>query len=80
MLDADSVTLWKDVKGVYSADPRKVKEAELIHEMTYQEAAALVEKGAQIVHKKTFQPLMEKQIPLYVKPFLHPEEQGTIIH
>lgn len=80
MLDADSVTLWKDVKGVYSADPRKVKDAELIQEMTYDEAAALVEKGAQIVHKKTFQPLMEKQIPLYVKPFLHPEEQGTLIH
>lgn len=80
MLDADSVTLWKDVLGVYSADPRKVRDARLIHEMTYAEAAQLVEQGAQIVHKKTFQPLLEKQIPLFVKPFLRPEEQGTWIH
>ncbi|MCQ2310962.1 MAG: aspartate kinase [Paludibacteraceae bacterium] len=80
MLDAESVTLWKDVPGVFSADPRKVRDARLIHDMTYAEAALLVEQGAQIVHKKTFRPLMEKQIPLYVKPFLHPEEQGTVIH
>ncbi|MBQ0137517.1 MAG: hypothetical protein KBS40_05905 [Bacteroidales bacterium] len=80
MLDAESVTLWKDVQGVYSADPRKVKDAQLIHEMSYAEAAALVEKGAQIVHHKTFEPLAEKHIPLYVRPFLHPEEKGTVIH
>jgi len=80
MLDAESVTLWKDVPGVFSADPRKVRDAKLIHDMTYQEAEELVRKGAQIVHYKTFQPLMEKRIPLFVKPFLHPEEQGTCIH
>ncbi|MCQ2343289.1 MAG: aspartate kinase [Paludibacteraceae bacterium] len=80
MLDATSVTLWKDVPGVFSADPRKVKDAHLIHEMSYQEAAQLVEQGAQIVHHKTFKPLMDKHIPLIVKPFMHPEEQGTLIH
>jgi len=80
MLDAESVTLWKDVPGVFSADPRKVRDAQLIREMTYQQAQELVEKGAQIVHRKTFAPLFEKQIPLYVKPFLHPEESGTLIH
>jgi len=80
MLNAQSVTLWKDVPGVFSADPRKVRDAQLIHEMTYAQAQALVEKGAQIVHPKTFAPLFEKQIPLYVKPFLHPQEAGTLIH
>jgi len=80
MLDAESVTLWKDVPGVFSADPRKVRDAQLISEMTYQQAQTLVEKGAQIVHPKTFAPLFEKQIPLYVKPFLHPHQQGTLIH
>jgi len=80
MLDAESVTLWKDVPGVFSADPRKVRDAQLIHEMTYADAQKLVENGAQIVHHKTFAPLFEKQIPLYVKPFLHPLEQGTLIH
>jgi len=80
MLNAESVTLWKDVPGVFSADPRKVKDAQLIREMTYQQAQELVEKGAQIVHEKTFAPLFEKQIPLYVKPFLHPMEAGTLIH
>ncbi len=80
MLDAESVTLWKDVPGVFSADPRKVRDAVLIEDMSYAQAQQLVEKGAQIVHKKTFAPLYEKQIPLYVKPFLHPEERGTRIH
>jgi len=80
MLDAESVTLWKDVPGVFSADPRKVRDARLIHEMTYQQAQVLVANSAQIVHHKTFAPLCEKQIPLYVKPFLHPEEEGTLIH
>jgi len=80
MLDAESVTLWKDVPGVFSADPRKVRDAELIREMSYSQAQALVSKGAQIVHPKTFEPLFKKQIPLYVKPFLHPQEAGTLIH
>ncbi len=80
MLDAQSVTLWKDVPGVFSADPRKVKEATLIREMTYDDAARLAEAGAQVVHRKTFKPLQDKHIPLYVKPFMHPEEPGTLIH
>jgi len=80
MLDAESVTLWKDVPGVFSADPRKVRDAQLIRDMSYAEAQKLVENGAQIVHHKTFAPLFEKHIPLYVKPFLHPQEEGTWIH
>jgi len=80
MLDAESVTLWKDVPGVFSADPRKVRDAVLIHDMTYAQAQELVANGAQIVHPKTFAPLFERQIPLYVKPFLHPDEAGTLIH
>lgn len=79
MLDADSVTLWKDVQGVYDADPRKVRDAHLMREMTYDEAEQLAQAGAQVVHRKTFQPLQDKHIPLWVKPFLHPDEAGTVI-
>lgn len=79
LLDAQSVTLWKDVNGVYSDDPRKVKNAVLLRHLSYDEAAELAEQGAQVVHHKTFAPLQQKHIPLYVRPFLHPEEQGTII-
>lgn len=79
LLDAESVTLWKDVAGVYSSDPRKVKDAVLLRHLTYDEAAHLAEAGAQVVHRKTFAPLREKRIPLFVKPFLHPQEEGTVI-
>lgn len=79
LLNAASVTLWKDVAGVYSQDPRKVKDAVLFRHLTYDEAAQLAEQGAQIVHRKTFAPLKEKHIPLFVKPFLHPDEEGTNI-
>lgn len=79
LLSASSVTLWKDVKGIYSADPRKVKDAQLLRHLTYQEAAQLAENGAQIVHRKTFAPLEAKQIPLFVKSFMNPQEEGSVI-
>jgi len=79
MLDARSVTLWKDVRGIYSADPRKVRDAVLLPRLSYDEATRMAEEGAQVVHPKTFAPLREKHIPLYVKPFMFPDEQGTVI-
>lgn len=79
LLNAESVTLWKDVPGVMSADPLRDRNAHLLPHLTYDETEQILAQGAQIIHPKTIAPLREKNIPLYVKPFLHPEEQGTVI-
>ncbi len=80
LLDAESLTLWKDVPGVMTADPTMDSNAKLIEQMSYNEADIFLQQGAQVIHRKTIAPLRDKHIPLYVKPFLHPEEQGTLIH
>ncbi len=78
-LQASSVTLWKDVPGVLTADPRKDAQAKLIPYMTYDEAARLTDTGAQIIHPKTIKPLADKHIPLYVRSVYQPDEHGTVI-
>ena len=80
VLDAESVTVWKDVPGILTADPRRYSEAQLIQELNYEDAIRLAQSGAQIIHPKTIEPLRQKGIPLYVKPFFHPSEPGTCIH
>ena len=79
VLNADSVTIWKDVPGILTADPRKDPHAKLIPILSYEDAERLAESGAQIIHRKTIFPLERKQIPLYVKPFLHPDAAGSVI-
>ena len=79
ILDAQSVTLWKDVAGIYTADPRKVKDAVLLKQISYEKAREMAHNGAQIIHPETVSPLIEKNIPLYIRSFIHPEQQGTII-
>jgi aspartate kinase len=71
------VTIWKDVPGVLNADPRYFENAELLHEMSYREALELSYYGASVIHPKTLQPLQRKEIPLYVKSFLNPKNNGT---
>lgn len=78
-LDAESVTIWKDVPGILNADPRLEPNTVLIPELNYFEAVELAYSGAQVIHPKTIRPLENKHIPLYVRPFLHPEQPGTII-
>ena len=78
-LDAENLTIWKDVPGVLNADPRYFKESQLLHGMSYTEAIELAFYGASVIHPKTLQPLQRKKIPLLVKSFLKPEEAGTII-
>ena len=78
-LKADSVTIWKDVPGVLNADPRHFKETELLHEISYREAIELAFYGASVIHPKTLQPLQGREIPLHVKSFLNPKEQGTTV-
>lgn len=80
MLDAESVTIWKDVPGILNADPRLVESTKLIDELSYFDAVELAYSGAQVIHPKTIRPLENKQIPLYVRPFSHPKEKGSVIH
>ena len=76
-LNANSVTIWKDVPGVLNADPRYFENAELLHQMSYAEAIELSYYGASVIHPKTLQPLQRKEIPLFVKSFLNPKNNGT---
>ena len=78
-LNADSVTIWKDVPGVLNADPRFFEKTELLNQISYREAIELAFYGASVIHPKTLQPLQRKEIPLYVKSFINPEENGTMV-
>ena len=80
VLGAESVSFWKDVPGVLSADPKKMEGATKIDALSYREAVEMTHSGAKIIHPKTMKPLHNKQIPLYVKSFLAPEDPGTVIH
>ncbi|CAN5238479.1 aspartate kinase [soil metagenome] len=79
-LDAESVTIWKDVHGVLNADPKWFDETKLIPQLTYQDAIELTYYGATVIHPKTIKPLQNKKIPLYVRSFVSPEKDGTKIH
>jgi aspartate kinase len=76
-LGATDVTIWKDVPGVLNADPRVFDKTQLLHHISYQEAIELAFYGASVIHPKTLQPLQRKEIPLFVKSFLNPTENGT---
>ena len=76
-LNAQSVTIWKDVPGVMNADPRYFDNAILLNQISYREAIELAFYGASVIHPKTLQPLQKKEIPLYVKSFLEPLLAGT---
>jgi len=79
-LNAASVTIWKDVPGVLNADPKRFSETVLFPELDYKQAAEMTYYGASVIHPKTIKPLANAGIPLYVKSFLHPDENGTKIH
>lgn len=78
-LDAESVTIWKDVPGLLNADPKLFPDAVKLDQIPYEEAIELAYYGATIIHPKTLKPLQNKKIPLYVKPFFAPLENGSII-
>ncbi|WP_405370471.1 aspartate kinase [Nonlabens sp. Asnod2-A12] len=78
-LNAKNVTIWKDVPGVLNADPRVFKNTVLLNKMPYNEAIELAFYGASVIHPKTLQPLQGKKIPLYVKSFINPTKEGTVI-
>lgn len=78
-IHAEEVVIWKDVPGVLNADPKYFTDTIKLQEITYQEAIELSYYGATIIHPKTIQPLQNRNIPMKVKSFVAPEEQGTII-
>lgn len=78
-LNAESVTIWKDVPGVMNADPRYFENASLLNQISYREAIELAFYGATVIHPKTLQPLQKKEIPLYVKSFINPLLKGTCV-
>ena len=79
VLESDEVVIWKDVDGMLNADPRYFDDAQLLHQLSFSEAIELAYFGAKVIHPKTIQPLKEKNIPLRVKSFIKPENEGTII-
>lgn len=79
MLDAESVTIWKDVESVMNADPRQFPDAIPIPQLSYAEVIEMAYYGAQVIHPKTIKPLQNKHIPLLVKCFLDPSLPGTLI-
>lgn len=76
-LNAEAMTIWKDVPGVMTADPRKFPNAVLLSSISYEEAIEMAYYGASVIHPKTLQPLKQKDIPFFVKSFLEPEKEGT---
>ena len=78
-VNAENVTIWKDVPGVMNADPRYFENATLLNQISYREAIELAFYGASVIHPKTLQPLQKKEIPLYVKSFLNPILPGTSV-
>ncbi len=79
LLDAETVTIWKDVNGVMNADPKEFPDAVTIEELSYKEVIEMAYYGAQVIHPKTIKPLQNKNIPLYVSSFLDLRLHGTVI-
>lgn len=78
-LDAESVTIWKDVPGVLTADPKLFPNAQKLEHIPYAEAIEMTYYGASVIHPKTIKPLQNKKIPLYVKAFSDPSKEGTCV-
>ncbi len=79
-LNAESVTIWKDVPGVMNADPKRLPAATVFKELPFREAAEMTYYGASVIHPKTIKPLANRGIPLFVKNFDNPALAGTKIH
>lgn len=79
MLDAESVTVWKDVPGLLNADPKWLPDASKLEEISYKEAVEITFSGAKVIHPKTIKPLHNKNIPLFVRSFINPDEKGTVV-
>lgn len=79
LLNAESVTIWKDVPGVMNADPKRYSEVQVIPKLSYKEAIELSYCGASVIHPKTVKPIQNKKIPLFVRSFIDPTQAGSVI-
>lgn len=79
LLDAESVTIWKDVPGMFNADPKRFPDTRLLSHISYREAIELSYFGASVIHPRTLQPLQRKHIPLYVRSFIDLGAPGSTI-
>jgi aspartate kinase len=78
-LNAENLTIWKDVPGFLNADPRYFKNTKKLNQITYSEAIELAYYGATIIHPKSIKPLQNRRIPLVVKSFENPTAEGSVI-
>jgi aspartate kinase len=78
-LDAVDMTIWKDVPGVLTGDPRLFDNVIKLDRLSYKEAIEMTYYGAKVIHPKTIKPLQNKSIPLYVKSYIDPKGEGTLI-
>jgi len=78
-MDAESVTIWKDVDGVLNGDPKKINSPIKYDKLSYEEIIEMSYYGATVIHPKTLKPLANKKIPLFVRSFLKPNQEGTEI-
>lgn len=78
-LNAESQTIWKDVPGILNADPRYFTNVSLLNKISYEEAIKLAYYGATVIHPKTLEPLLKKDIPLYIRSFINHEKTGTLV-
>lgn len=79
VLDAESMSVWKDVDGILNADPKVFPDARKIERLSYMDTIEMAYSGAQIIHPKTIKPLEAKNIPLYVRPFGDKTASGSMI-
>ena len=79
VLDAESMSVWKDVDGILNADPKIFPDAKKLDQLNYMDTIEMAYSGAQIIHPKTIKPLQQKNIPLYVRPFGNKEAAGSVI-
>lgn len=78
-LNAKEVCIWKDVPGILNADPKKFSNTVMFDKLSYRDAVEMSYYGASVLHPKTMQPLQNRNIPLHVRSFIHPEKTGTMI-
>ena len=79
LLNAAEIIIWTDVDGVLSADPRLVPNAEVIDQLSYNEAMELAYFGAKVIHPQTMEPAVARDIPIYIRNTFAPQKRGTLI-
>src|SRR5580698_3878469 len=79
LLSAEEIIIWTDVDGVLSADPRLVPNAQVIDQLSYNEAMELAYFGAKVIHPQTMEPAVKRDIPIYIRNTFAPQKRGTLI-